>query len=98
MRRLFHPWSNLSQSPTVFQVVVAVTCLVVEVASSTFAITIDLSCLAIMVIGFKEFCMFTIDIIDIVAFLVVVVGILSYGIRDEDILNLTGIGYFSLSR
>jgi len=51
-----------------------------------------------MVIGFEDFCMFTIDIVDIVAFLVVVVGILSCGIRDEDILNLTGIGHLSLTR
>ena len=72
--------------------------MVVEVASSTLAIAIGLTSLTIMVIGFKDFCMFTIDIIDIVAFLVVVVGILSCGIRDEDILNLTGIGYISLSR
>lgn len=80
------------------QVVVAVTCLVVEVASSTLTIAIGLTSLAIMVIGFEDFCMFTIDIVDIVAFLVVVVGVLSCGIRDQDILNLTGIGHFSLTR
>ena len=67
----------------VSQVVVAVTCLVVEVASSTLTIAIGLTSLAIMVIGFEDFCMFTIDIVDIVAFLVVVVGILSCGVRDS---------------
>ena len=67
----------------VSQVVVAVTCLVVEVASSTLTIAIGLTSLAIMVIGFEDFCMFTIDIVDIVAFLIVVVGILSCGVRDS---------------
>ena len=64
------------------QVVVAVTCLVVvvEVAGSTLSIAIGLTSLAIMIIGFEDFCMFTIDIVDIVAFLVVVVSILSCGI------------------
>ena len=67
----------------VSQVVVAVTCLVVEVAGSTLTIAIGLTSLAIMVIGFEDFCMFTIDIVDIVAFLIVVVGILSCGVRDS---------------
>ena len=64
----------------------------------TPTIAIGLTSLAIMVIDLKDFCMFTIDIIDIVAFLVVVVGILSCGVRDQDILNLAGIGHFSLTR
>ena len=55
----------------------------IEVASSTLAVAIGLSCLAIMVIGFEDFCMFTIDIVDIVAFLVVVVGVLSCSVRDS---------------
>ena len=67
----------------VSQVVVAVTCLVVEVAGSTLIIAIGLTSLALMVIGFEDFCMFTIDIVDIVAFLIVVVGILSCGVRDS---------------
>ena len=72
--------------------------MVVEVASSTLTITIGLSCLAIMVIGFEDFCMFTIDIVDIVAFLIVVVGVLSCGIRDEDILLDGFFGDMGLSR
>ncbi len=79
------------------QILVSISRLVVVVAGSAFAIGVGLSGLHLIIIGFKDLGMFLIDIVDVVADLIVVVGVTLGRVGDEDILYFTGISHWVCS-
>ena len=80
------------------QVLVAIPHLVVEVARSPIAIGVGLTGLHLVIIGLENLGMFLVDIVDVVAHLIVVIGVGLGGVWDEDILDFVGIGHGVLTR